>query len=310
MKKIIVLVLVLLLGGCGLIRNPFEKFEPTYQVAATDYLGAGILFNKIRPESYMKERELFSVSSESELALLVAKKLEAGITKVNYRSDHLLSLQKTFMYLESIVFTPFTLAMGYTEYTRFGNAVDKVYFAEVQHDGDADLKLKEDTDVFLAGLVLDGKTNAQQLRSIHDTLVKQTKYDTSVLQLKLEEYRGHPSFEAYGLFTNKTAVCSGYSKALMSLASTRGIPTLYVASLSMEHAWNLVYDGENWLYIDATWNDPVPDKEGRVLLTYFLLDKTRFLKDGKHHFDLSSDATLSEEEYIEFAKYVFPTTKD
>lgn len=306
MKKLIYIFLILALSGCSMIRNAIGPFEPIFTIPASDYLGAGITFNKIRPEFYMKETELYVVSSESELALLCAKKLEAGQTKVSYRSTTVLSLQKTFMYLESIIYVPFTLSMGYTEYTRFGSSVDKVYFAQIQHEPNNDTALAKDIEGFLGKLVLDGKTIANQLEQIHDKIVKDTQYDISILKLNLEQYRGSPSFEAYGVFTNKKAVCSGYARALMGLAIKRGIPVLYIASLSMEHAWNLVYDGKNWLYIDSTWDDPVPDVMNRALHTYFMLTSKQFLRDGKHRFDNQSDATLTEQEYLAFAKYVFP----
>jgi transglutaminase/protease-like cytokinesis protein 3 len=77
----------------------------------------------------------------------------------------------------------------------------------------------------------------------------------------------------------------------------------------MLHAWNLVYDGISWKFIDTTFNDPIPDRKNRVLYTYYLLNKNQFLRDGKHQFDVSSDSTLSAEEYIEFAEYVYPETK-
>jgi len=310
MKKLILLLLILILSGCSMIRNAVGPFEPTFTVPKSDYLGSGITFNKIRPAYYMQETELYQVGSESELALLAAKKMETGQLKVSYRATSVLSLQKTFMYLESIINVPFTLSMGYTEYSRFGSSVDKVYFAEIQHDPTKDAELNTDIDKFLAPLVLDKKDGAYQLEQIHDKLVRETQYDTSIQKLNLEQYRGSPSFEAYGVFTYKKAVCSGYARALMGLAKKRDIPLLYIASLSMEHAWNLVYDGKNWLYIDATWDDPVPNVKNRVLHTYFLLTSKQFLRDGKHRFDKQSNDTLNEAEYLAFAKYVFPNATD
>ncbi len=308
MKKLLCILLVVTLAGCSFIQNTIGPFEPTFTTSASDYLGAGVVFNKIRPESYMKETELFMVSSESELALLAAKKMEAGQTKISYRSPTDLSLQKTFMFLESIIYVPFTFSMGYTEYSRFGSSVDKVNFVEIKHDTQNDASLKQNVDSFLLNLNLDNKDNTTQLALIHDKVVKETQYDVSILKLNLEQYRGSASFEAYGVFTNKKAVCSGYSRALMALAKTRNIPIIYIASLNMEHAWNMVYDGKNWLYIDATWDDPIPDAKNRVLHTYFMLTSKEFLHDGKHKFDNFGSDRLTETEYRDFATYVFPTT--
>ena len=77
----------------------------------------------------------------------------------------------------------------------------------------------------------------------------------------------------------------------------------------MQHAWNLVYDGYEWKYIDVTFNDPIPDRQDRVLYTYYLLNEKQFLSDGKHRFDPSADNTLSADEYLEFAYQVYPETR-
>ncbi len=309
MKKFLGFFLALiLLAGCTGINNPIAKFEPVYAIDASAYLGAGVTFQRVKPEFYLRDKELFLVSSESELALLIAKKLEAGDDTVQYRSDRLLSLQKTYMYVESILSIPFSLSMGYTEYTRLWGSREKVYFAQVDHDVKRDAALVAGAQRFMPSSIAAYTQPKDILRILHDAIVESTTYDLSILTLDLESSRGHSSFEAEGVFNKQTAVCSGYSKAYMHLLAMRDIPALYVASLSMEHAWNLVHDGSKWKFVDTTWDDPIPDQPGRIKRTYFLLDEKAFLKDGKHHFDFSTDETLSQEEYLAFAMYVFPKT--
>jgi hypothetical protein len=80
----------------------------------------------------------------------------------------------------------------------------------------------------------------------------------------------------------------------------------------MNHAWNMVYDGEEWKYVDVTFDDPVPDKEGRVVSTYFLLSQALMTKGNAtvkaHLYDESSETTLDSADYLEFASYIFPYT--
>ena len=38
------------------------------------------------------------------------------------------------------------------------------------------------------------------------------------------------------------------------------------------HAWNLVKLDDEWFSLDVTWDDPVPDVEGRVKYGYFLIN--------------------------------------
>jgi hypothetical protein len=71
-----------------------------------------------------------------------------------------------------------------------------------------------------------------------------------------------------------------------------------------------VYDGSAWLYVDSTYNDPIPDKKGRVLTTYLLVDETTLIKgindqDG-HVFDSGDGNGLSAQDYVSFAQYLYP----
>ena len=311
MKRILTLVVCLLISGCAF--NPFVKkipFVPTLSVPATSYYGAQHVFNRSKPAYYMKETEIFSISSEQELALLLMVQSETGITKLNFISEVPISLNKTFIYLESIYFYPFTLSSGYTEYTKSGKTVDKVQFIEIIPLVGHQDEVKTEVINILATYTNASMDNTRKIQTLHDYVVGKVRYDTSITSLNLEESKGHSSFEAYGALLAKTAVCSGYSKAMIALSVPLNIPILYISSKIMQHAWNLVYNGSEWLYLDATWDDPIPDKSDRVMTTYFMKTKTGFLKDGLHHFDVSSDTTLTAEEYLDFAYYVFPSTKD
>ena len=75
-----------------------------------------------------------------------------------------------------------------------------------------------------------------------------------------------------------------------------GIKSLVVSEPKINHAWNMVkIDGE-YYHVDVTWNDPVPDRQGRVLHTYFNTSDRKMLQ-GKHVWDQSKYPACTSEKY-------------
>jgi len=56
-------------------------------------------------------------------------------------------------------------------------------------------------------------------------------------------------------------------------------------NVSVNHAWNRVYLDNQYLNLDITWDDPVPDGGSRVLYDYFLISDEQMRKD--HTWDAS-----------------------
>lgn len=88
---------------------------------------------------------------------------------------------------------------------------------------------------------------------------------------------------AYGAMAKGDAVCAGYALAYKYLLGQAGIPCVYISSSAMNHAWNGVQINENWYQVDATWDDPVLNREGRVGHGYFLLSDETFGTTGGHY---------------------------
>jgi Transglutaminase-like superfamily len=259
--------------------------------------------------SYVQEDNVYRIEDEKELALLSIIQERVDVLKVFYVSDNPISIDKTFAYIESVIPYPFNITMTEIPYTRNGEVLTTLFSIEIMPN-DEDYKVIFDTGkAWNLSILKDGMSDKEKIKAIHDEIVLVTQYDTSILDIDLSASVRHPSFEATGVFNYSTAVCSGYSRAFNVLAHDQGIPSIMVSSISMLHAWNLVYDGLSWKFIDTTFNDPIPDRKNRVLYTYYLLNKNQFIQDGKHTFDKASDTTLTAEEYIEFAEYVYPETK-
>ena len=224
-------------------------------------------------------------------------------------SDNDISIDRTFAYIESVIPYTFNIVITEIPYTRNGEVLMTLYSIEIKPNHTDYKEIFDSAKIWNENSLSSSMSDREKIKKIHDEVVRKTQYDTSILDIDLSSSVKHPSFEATGVFNFNTAVCSGYSRAFNALAQDAGIPSLMVSSISMLHAWNLVYDGLSWKFIDTTFNDPIPDRADRILYTYYLLDERQFLQDGKHKFDKSSETTLSAEEYIEFAEYVYPETK-
>lgn len=125
----------------------------------------------------------------------------------------------------------------------------------------------------LAATVFEGMSDWQIALSVHDYLAAYGEYDET-----LTYYQG------YDLLVRGTAVCAGYTQAYMDLLNRVGIPCVRVSSEAMDHTWNLVRIGGQWYHVDVTWDDPTPNREGRVSHKYFLLsDDTVADEDHEHH---------------------------
>jgi len=143
--------------------------------------------------------------------------------------------------------------------------------------------------------ILYGVSNeADKIKIIHDYLVQNTVYDMDsvngvrksqdALSVLGTRYHFDPQYEPLG---HHFAVCDGYSNAAAALLRATGIETQYILSSGMNHAWNLVYTGGSWKFLDVTWDDPTYTDTGfdlgpsYVSYKYYLLTTMNGV-DGDH----------------------------
>ncbi len=120
-------------------------------------------------------------------------------------------------------------------------------------------------------LQLDGMDARARMLALHDWLVVNCAYDLSIDEDSALD-GSSPPFTASGALVDGKAVCMGYARAYQMLCDAAGIETFFVVSEPMNHAWNVVrMDGE-LLFIDCTYDDPVPDRPGVAGHQYFLVD--------------------------------------
>jgi len=109
--------------------------------------------------------------------------------------------------------------------------------------------------------VKDSMTDLQKILSVHDRIVSDYEYDTSLT-----------NYDAYSFLAEGKGVCQSYSLVFLAAMKEIGIECAYASSESMNHMWNIVCVGGEWYHLDVTWDDPVYDIPGRVKHTFFLLD--------------------------------------
>ena len=137
-------------------------------------------------------------------------------------------------------------------------------------------------EVLAQGLARDllapGQTLAERLRVLHDHVVRTCVYDTATAEREtLREGSGADApFTAAGALVDGKAVCAGYARAFMQLCDAAGIDALYISDEGMNHGWNAVRVYDQILFIDTTFDDPVPDRGDKVSTEFFLVDADTF----------------------------------
>lgn len=135
-------------------------------------------------------------------------------------------------------------------------------------------KIDVEVDRIIKTTIKKDMSDLEKVKQIHDYLVMTVAYDTRTKDIPKDSYG------VDGTFFNKIAVCDGYTKSMQLLLNKVGVETLFVAGTSkgVNHSWNIVkVDGE-YYHVDATWDDPVPNKPN-VNYNYFLMTNEQLKKD-------------------------------
>jgi hypothetical protein len=105
----------------------------------------------------------------------------------------------------------------------------------------------------------------QKLLYVHDTLVREIVYDTTLNQ--------DCNNAASALLDHKT-LCQGYAQSFQLIVEALGFKVTLISGLAdnIDHAWNLVWLDNKPYHVDVTHDDPVPDggSDDPVTHTHFL----------------------------------------
>jgi hypothetical protein len=132
---------------------------------------------------------------------------------------------------------------------------------------------------------VEGKSDFEKAKYIHDYICQQGSYDTS-----------YTKYDAYDLLFNKSAVCQGYALAYYRLARAAKLDCRIVTgkasgdrvvngsiqegnvSTGDNHAWNVVRVDGQWYNVDVTWDD-----QKKISYDFFLKNEADFSPNGTFH---------------------------
>lgn len=123
-------------------------------------------------------------------------------------------------------------------------------------------------------------SDREKVKAVHDWLCINVAYDIN------NYYAGTIPGSSYliqGPILYGKSVCGGYADAFQFFMDILGIECETISGtatnssgITGSHAWNRVKIDNQWLYIDVTWDDPIPDKPGVVSrYTYFLISESK-----------------------------------
>ena len=153
---------------------------------------------------------------------------------------------------------------------------------EIPNDRPEAYKLYDKTVEIIDTIITPGMTDYEKELAIHDYIVKNCQYG-------YVDYSQEYAYRAYGVLVQGKAVCNGYAEAMSLLLSCVDVENYIMVGEAYSengwelHAWNAVcLDGE-WYQVDATWNDPLPDRGFYAGHTYF--NVTDDIMDDTHKWD-------------------------
>lgn len=133
----------------------------------------------------------------------------------------------------------------------------------------------------LDSIIKDGMDDYEKELAVHDYIVTECTYDSGALAAIPSPSEN--SEDPYGMLYEGHGICKGYTTTFRMFMGMLNIPCATIHSYSTEgreHAWNVIKIDGAWYYVDVTWDDPVPDNDGRLNYhSYFNLTRDEIAED-------------------------------
>ncbi|WHY30158.1 S-layer homology domain-containing protein [Bacillus wiedmannii] len=254
------------------------KFEPSKTVTREQY--AQFLYNTLK----YKKPEV-AVQDTGDTALLAAFKDEVQKRINAYETNITLPYKTKNSNQEEVMKTLFNAykeVASKNEYTNYNRSNVSYGISGSPGNYTFTLKItyretKEQTEyvmkqakAIVSSITQVGMDDHEKVKAIHDYVVKHISYDTS--------YKAYTAYEA---LVNRSAVCQGYALLTYQLLKEAGIENHFVVGTGdgQPHAWNLVKIENKWYHLDTTFDDPIPDEQGRVTYSYFNLSDEQIARN-------------------------------
>ncbi|MCU5483367.1 S-layer homology domain-containing protein [Bacillus cereus] len=254
------------------------KFEPAKTVTREQY--AQFLYNALQ-----YKKPAVAVQDTGDAALLAAFKDEVQKRINTYETNITLPYKTTNSNTKEVMNTLFNAykeVASKNEYTNYNRSNVSYGLSGSPGNYTFTLKItyretKEQTEyvmkqakAIVSSITQVGMDDHEKVKAIHDYVVKHVSYDTS--------YKAYTAYEA---LVNRSAVCQGYALLTYQLLKEAGIENHFVVGTGdgQPHAWNLVKIENKWYHLDTTFDDPVPDEQGRVTYSYFNLSDEQIARN-------------------------------
>lgn len=149
---------------------------------------------------------------------------------------------------------------------------------DIPDDRPEAIKLYDKVEQILSDIITPDMRDYEKELAIHDYLVANCQYG-------YVDYSRDFAYQAYGALVQKQAVCNGYAEAMALLLTCVNIENEIMTGWADGelHSWNRVLLDGQWYQVDATWDDPVPDRGSFVGHMYF--NVTDDIMDDSHVWD-------------------------
>lgn len=214
------------------------------------------------------ELDLFSATNNiTQMVFLGATDDEYCQTSTD--SDYIRWAVRSFQTLDV---TKNTKKNGYNYYTL---TVQFLYYDTLKEEKKADAAVEK----YLRSLKLNGKTEYEIVKEIHDYICSINVYDYPAAS---DPYSHMYAFSSYGALLKGKCVCQGYAVTFYRICKELGFKVRLVSSDPDWgcHAWNIIELDNKYYILDCTWDDQVFDEEdtGIEPYYYFLTDYKSSLK--------------------------------
>lgn len=209
------------------------------------------------------------------------KQYQSAIEAYIYENPDIFYLDATKMYINIEKITKIT-GVKYNVYINNGTKPNYLVdgFNSKQDVENYELQIEQVKNSLIS--TLEGKNDYEKIKTVHDYLIENIEYDTTISQSNI--------YDVYGALVLKKCVCEGYAKAFQYIMNEIGLENAIVIGMATNsknqtenHAWNYVKLNEQWYAVDATWDDPVVIGGGPLLKSqkykYFLKGSNTMNKD-------------------------------